>query len=61
MFIIPIGHDKLYRRLSLVTIVLIGLKVIIWLIIYPIELKQQSNAPKIFQGLRKIEYDYLPN
>ncbi len=59
MFIIPIGHDKLYRRLPLITIVLIGLNVIIWIITYPIELRQESNIRNLFDELRKIEYIYL--
>lgn len=47
--IIPVGHDKLFRRLPYLTITLIGLCTITWLITFPIELKQRSQIQKIYE------------
>ena len=49
MIIIPIGHDKLFRRLPYLTIALISLTVIIWIITYPIELKQIKTINTLYE------------
>ena len=59
MIIIPIGHDKLVRRLPYLTIVLIGLNVIIWSFTYPIDLKQRSHITILYEELLKKEQDLL--
>jgi len=57
MIIVPIGHDKLYRRLPYLTIVLIGLNVIVWLISFPIEIKQRTHINEFYMELYLKESD----
>jgi len=59
MFILPIGHDKLIRRLPYLTIILIGLNTLIWLITYPIEMKQHSRINSLYRELHQKETNFL--
>lgn len=60
MLILPIGHDKLLRRLPYLTITFISLNVIVWLITYPIELHQRKNINALGTELIKEENKFIP-
>lgn len=60
MLILPIGHDKLLRRLPYLTIAIISLNVIVWLITYPIELSQRKNINALGKQLMKEEGKFIP-
>lgn len=49
IFFLPIGHDKLLRRLPYLTIGIIVLNLIIFVITLPIERSQEKNIEKIYK------------
>jgi membrane associated rhomboid family serine protease len=60
MIILPIGHDKLLRRLPYLTITLISLNVLVWLITYPLELHQRKKINALGQELMEEENKFIP-
>jgi membrane associated rhomboid family serine protease len=48
-FLLPIGHDKLIRRLPYLTICLVAINILCFIITYPIELMQRRNIETLYE------------
>lgn len=57
--IIPVGHEQQVRRLPYLTISLIGLNFLMFLITYPLELRQRNRLIALDEELREVEVEYL--